>query len=362
MTRRRGQIENDLVFDQRDHIELFLCRKKILRVILDFFLRQFFFVRNELQQASNRDHISDRLETTLATHGQGAVNAKKQLRPIARAKLSINAISQYARRIHKEIEHASQADDGQFALQRACLPRKSLTVNNNPLRHKGRMILFLAFEVKALKLSSSPLCDTSFRRKKRSPMRKQLVLASTSPYRRELLSRLGLAFATANPDVDETALPGESPEATALRLSEAKARAVANAYPQALIIGSDQVACLDGEIFGKPGTHEKAVRQLKSMRGRTVNFFTGLCLLNAETGRASLRGVPTWVTFRDLGDAEIESYLRAEKPYACAGSAKAEGLGIALIARMQGDDPNALIGLPLIALCDLLALENYQVL
>lgn len=189
-----------------------------------------------------------------------------------------------------------------------------------------------------------------------------LILASTSPFRRELLARLGLPFETANPAVDETPLPGEEPEASALRLSLAKAQAVAGAFPDALIIGSDQVACLDGQVFGKPGTHQNAVRQLQTMRGRSVNFFTGLCLLDARSGRAHVRGVATLVTFRDLTDAEIDNYLRKEHAYNCAGSAKSEGLGIALIARIAGDDPNALIGLPLIALCDLLRIENVSVL
>lgn len=183
---------------------------------------------------------------------------------------------------------------------------------------------------------------------------RQLVLASTSPFRRELLGRLGFSFDVANPRTDESPLPNEAPEDTALRLSEAKARAVASLFPDALIIGSDQVAVLDGQAYGKPGTHDNAVRQLRTMRGRTVNFFTGLCLLDARTGQAQVCGVPTLVTFRDLNDAEIESYLRREQPYQCAGAAKSEGLGIAIIARMQGDDPNALIGLPLIALCNLL--------
>ncbi|HRL74778.1 MAG TPA: Maf family nucleotide pyrophosphatase [Candidatus Accumulibacter phosphatis] len=185
-----------------------------------------------------------------------------------------------------------------------------------------------------------------------------LILASTSPFRRELLARLGLPFATANPAVEEAMLPGETPEDGALRLSEAKAHAVAGAHPAALIIGSDQVACLDGRVFGKPLTHDNAVRQLQTMRGRQVSFFTGLCLLNARSGRAHRRGVPTLVTFRDLSDTEIERYLQLEQPYNCAGSARSEGLGIALIARIDGEDPNALIGLPLIALCDLLRLEN----
>jgi septum formation protein len=190
----------------------------------------------------------------------------------------------------------------------------------------------------------------------------KLVLASTSPFRRELLARLGLTFEVANPAVDESPLPNERPEETALRLSEAKARAVAQQYPDALIIGSDQVAHLDDQVFGKPGTHEDALRQLQTLRNRQAIFFTGLCLFNTKTGTAHLRGVPTRVTFRDLSDHEIENYLRREQPYNCAGSAKSEGLGIAVIAKIEGDDPNALIGLPLIALCDLLRLENFNVL
>ena len=194
------------------------------------------------------------------------------------------------------------------------------------------------------------------------PYSPKIVLASTSPFRRELLARLGLPFEIADPAVDEAPRPGETPEATALRLSEEKARAVASKFPDALIIGSDQVACLDGQIFGKPGNHENAVRQLQTMRGRSVNFFTGLCLFNSGTGVAHVRGVPTLVTFRDLSDAEIDRYLRKEQPYNCAGSAKSEGLGIAVIARMEGEDPNELIGLPLIALCDLFNVEKINVL
>ena len=189
-----------------------------------------------------------------------------------------------------------------------------------------------------------------------------IVLASSSPFRRELLERLKISFVAATPEVDERAWPGETPQETALRLSEAKARALAAQHPEALIIGSDQLACLDGKVFGKPGTHENAVRQLQEMRGRTVNFFTGLCLFNARTGKARVRGIPTLVTFRELGDEEIENYLLREQPYNCAGSAKSEGLGIALIARMEGEDPNALIGLPLIALCDLFRLEGVRIL
>ena len=193
-------------------------------------------------------------------------------------------------------------------------------------------------------------------------MSQKLILASTSPYRRELLNRLGLAFDVANPQTDETPLPGETPEPLSLRLSEAKARAVANLYPDALIIGSDQVATVDGKIFGKPGNHQNAVKQLKELSGKTVNFFTGLCLLNAQTGKADVRGIPTLVTFRQLTDSEIENYLRREPAYNCAGSAKSEGLGIALLSSMRGEDPNALVGLPLIALCDMLRRQGMAVI
>ena len=191
------------------------------------------------------------------------------------------------------------------------------------------------------------------------PTRK-IVLASTSPFRRELLARLGFSFEIANPAVDETALSGETPDATALRLSEAKARAAAPAYPDALIIGSDQVAFLGDQIFGKPGTHENAVRQLQIMSGQTINFFTGLCLLNSGTNRTQITGIPTRVSFRNLAADEIERYLRKEEPYNCAGSAKSEGLGIALIAKLDGEDPNALIGLPLIQLCTFLRNEEFS--
>ncbi|KAB2927036.1 MAG: septum formation inhibitor Maf [Dechloromonas sp.] len=189
-----------------------------------------------------------------------------------------------------------------------------------------------------------------------------LVLASTSPYRRELLTRLGLPFAVANPRTDESPLPGETPEALALRLSEAKARAVADEYPEALIIGSDQVATVDGVIYGKPGSHERAVAQLRALSGKTVNFYTGLCLYNARTRHADVRGIPTLVTFRHLSDTEIANYLHREPAYNCAGAAKSEGLGIALLQSMRGDDPNALVGLPLIALCDMLRQQGVAIL
>jgi len=190
----------------------------------------------------------------------------------------------------------------------------------------------------------------------------QLVLASTSKYRRELLGRLGLPFEVASPHVDETALPQEAPQDTARRLAEAKARAVAARFPQAIVIGSDQVAVLGDMPLGKPGDHATALRQLKAMRGKEVVFHTALCVYAAASARAQTRVVPFSVRFRNYSDAQIERYLQREQPYDCAGSARCEGLGIALIAEMRGDDPNALIGLPLIALTEMLAAQGVDVL
>lgn len=189
-----------------------------------------------------------------------------------------------------------------------------------------------------------------------------LVLASTSPFRRELLARLGVPFEVAAPDVDEAPLPGEKPEDTARRLSLLKAQAVAQHYPDALIIGSDQVALLDGEQIGKPGTHDKAVAQLRRMRGKTLEFHTALTLLNTRTGRTQTAAVPVRLVMRDYTDAQIEAYLRKDRPYNCCGSARSEALGIALIARYETEDPNALVGLPLIKLVEMLANEGLDVL
>jgi len=189
-----------------------------------------------------------------------------------------------------------------------------------------------------------------------------LVLASTSKYRAELLSRLRVPFQTAAPQVDESPLPGENTHDIALRLAEAKARAVASRFPDALIIGSDQVADLDGQPIGKPGTRERAVAQLQAVSGKSVVFHTALALFNAATGRLQIRVVPTTVSFRQLGAQSIHRYLDLEPAFDCAGSAKSEGLGIALIAALEGSDPNALVGLPLIALTDMLLAENYPVL
>jgi len=189
-----------------------------------------------------------------------------------------------------------------------------------------------------------------------------LVLASTSPFRRELLLRLGLPFATLAPRVDESRRPGESPEALVERLAETKAKAVAADLPQALVIGSDQVACVGGEILGKPGDREGAIAQLTRASGQVVVFHTGLCLLNTATGRARVAREPFRVHFRPLTPAQIAGYVDREEPFHCAGSFKSEGLGIALFERLEGDDPSALVGLPLIRLVALLAAEGVDVL
>ncbi len=189
-----------------------------------------------------------------------------------------------------------------------------------------------------------------------------LILASTSPYRKQLLERLGILFATASPDVDESRLPGEPPETMVRRLSEVKARAVATQHPNALIIGSDQMAVCGEDVLGKPGSHEKATAQLAHLSGKRVTFFTGLCLYNSVSGHAQLDVVPFHVMFRTLDSTMIENYLKREQPYNCAGSFKSEGLGTALFERLEGDDPTALIGLPLIRLTRMLENEGTRVI
>lgn len=181
-----------------------------------------------------------------------------------------------------------------------------------------------------------------------------LVLASSSPYRADLLERLGLPFETCAPDIDETPLPQEQPEELVARLAETKARVMGAKFSNALVIGSDQVAVLEQQILGKPKTHERALQQLRAASDRTVFFYTGLCLVNTVTGETKTVVEPFQVRFRQLTEQQIACYLQREQPYQCAGSFRSEGLGIALIQYFQGDDPNALVGLPLIRLTELL--------
>ncbi|TQV73482.1 septum formation inhibitor Maf [Exilibacterium tricleocarpae] len=185
-----------------------------------------------------------------------------------------------------------------------------------------------------------------------------LILASSSPYRQQLLRQLGLPFTSESPAIDESPLPGEPPAVLVSRLARAKAEAVAGRYTQALVIGSDQVAELGGEVLTKPLDHRTAVSQLRACRGRRVTFHTGLCLLNSGSGGEQITCVPFEVEFRQLTDLQIEHYLRREQPYDCAGSFKVEGLGISLFTRLMGEDYSSLVGLPLIALCDMLMAEG----
>lgn len=190
----------------------------------------------------------------------------------------------------------------------------------------------------------------------------ELILASSSPYRRKLLERLGVSFVQHDPSVDETPISGESAEALVERLAIAKARAAATLYPQSLIIASDQVCVLGDSILGKPGTHSRAVQQLEGASGREVLFLTGLCVLNASASTVQSAVVPYRVHFRALSHEQIETYLRRERPYDCTGSFRSEGLGVALVERQEGEDPNALVGLPLIRLVDMLTAEGLDVL
>ncbi len=190
----------------------------------------------------------------------------------------------------------------------------------------------------------------------------QLILASTSPFRKAVLEKLELPFETRAPTVDETPQPGEPPARLVERLAIAKARAIAEQLDAGLVIGSDQVAVIDDQILGKPGTHSRAVAQLQQASGKRVTFLTGLALINAATGQVQSEVVPFSVVFRQLTDSQIENYLHKEQPYNCAGSFKSEGLGIALFEKLEGDDPNTLIGLPLIRLTRMLEQENVDVL
>ena len=193
-------------------------------------------------------------------------------------------------------------------------------------------------------------------------MSKTLVLASTSPFRKEILSRLHIAFETFAPLVDESPLENESPSQLVTRLSILKANAAKSEYPQALIIGSDQVAVIDNTILGKPGNHEQAVKQLNQVSGKQVDFLTGLSVINTETDQIQTDMVNFSVKFRQLTSTQIENYLKVDKPYNCAGSFKSEGLGIALLDRMIGSDPTSIIGLPLIRLVRMLEAEDFSII
>ena len=193
-------------------------------------------------------------------------------------------------------------------------------------------------------------------------MSHRLILASTSPFRRAILEKLGIPFDVASPQTDETPKPSETPQQLVERLAIAKAKAIADQSTDGLVIGSDQVAVIDGDIVGKPGDHATAVKQLKAASGKRIIFYTGLALINAVSGNVQSEVVPFHVEFRQLSDSQIENYLQKEQPYNCAGSFKSEALGICLFEKLEGEDPNTLMGLPLIRLVRMLEKEGLNII
>jgi septum formation protein len=311
------------------------------RIRIHFGLR-----RRKLKHDLYMQRILEGAEAALAGQLQRAVD----LQPERRVPLLLRHTQQYILERPflraQRIAQARKIGNRPCPLQLRAGPREFKAVDDRLMRHTAADGIIL-----------KNLCQN-----KAMPSPRPVVLASTSRYRRTLLERLGFPFECADPKTDEAGLPGEAPGATALRLAEAKARAAARRFPQALIIGSDQVASCDGVRLEKPGTHENAVRQLTAMSGKVATFDTAVAVLDAKANSVRTRLVPCRVTFRTLSSATIETYLRKEKPYDCAGSAKAEGLGITLIARIDTEDPTSLVGLPLIALTELLAAAGMPVL
>jgi len=352
MARHERQRQHQLVFDDRLRVERRRCDQHF-RFTLRVEPCGFRFVMREQELGALNDRPFDRPQATLAFESYRSVQLDRQRRapqrigaafdsPLDRRMLIDDTIrqSRKCRGIHRSAER--------FAL--ACEPIGVESRERFQGQAPKRRII--AYRTTAVKEMSGKT-----RRNARS-----LVLASGSSYRKALLERLELEFEVVPADIDETPTTGESPGATALRLAEAKARTVAEKRPGSLVIGSDQVANLDGKHVGKPGGHAAAVMQLKALSGRTVTFHTGVALCDAESLRCRSVLVDVISTFRTLSDAEIESYLDRERPYDCAGAVKSERLGIALFERISSGDPTALIGLPLIALIGLLRDEGVDVL
>jgi MAF protein len=284
------------------------------------------------------------LQTALAAQRETTGNIDSQSRPAIRVQIPGKTVSDVATPLRQQLAKPHQPCYRDLALERASTFREFTNVDNRVFAHKRANVLFwLDFVKEDVALSMA-----------------RLVLASTSPYRRELLARLGVPFETAAPGVDETPRVGEPPAATANRLAREKAAALAQRFPDAFIVGADQVAEIDGEALGKPLSHAVAVRQLRRCSGRTVDFHTGVCVLDAASGTMEVEVTRNRVRFRPLDEGEIERYLQCEQPYDCAGSAKVEGYGIVLIEALEGEDPNALIGLPLIRLAAMLRRAGFR--
>ena len=346
MPQRERDREQQFVFDQIVHRHFPAGDDPFRPIGLKRFRIHLGLRRRKLKQHLDMQRVLEGAETTLASELQRAVDLQPEARMPLRLRHAAQFIVERSFIRAQRIAQAREICNRPRPLQLRAGPRELKAVDDRLVRHTGANGIIL-----------KNLCQN-----KVMPSPRRVILASTSRYRRALLERLGMPFECADPQANESALPGEAPAAMALRLAEAKARAVALRAPDALVIGSDQVASCEGVRLDKPGTHENAVRQLTAMSGRSADFATGVVVLDTRSGKQGARVVPCRVTFRSLGRGEIEAYLRRERPYDCAGSAKAEGLGIALIARIETGDPTSLIGLPLIALSELLAEAGFAVL
>ena len=298
------------------------------------------------------------LEAALADQSDRNLQAAADAGPPHRVSTEIQV---HANRIRRTLHHLRKAIEpaGREGAAQASFPRGEQVRIAESGQHKRLMLLrskTWCQSEDATRYRAEPIHCGPHRKLEIGRM--DIVLASSSPYRRELLSRLGLRFDTVSPGIDERPMDDESPRAMVARLACLKARAVAPLRPRALIVGSDQVAVLDNRIMGKPGSHEANVRQLRLAGGRQVRFLTGVALLNAGSGEMQCEVVEYGVHFRPLDETQVEAYVRAEKPYDCAGGFRAEGLGVALFQGMEGEDPSALIGLPLIALVSMLRREG----
>jgi septum formation protein len=338
MPGRIWQREDQFVLDQLAHCHLLprqypVRRLRIDRIGIDLGLR-----RGEDQQIFLAHLEWYCLKAALTAQLQRTLHAYAQARAAALVAQAPDFVRDFPGVGSKQVAQPGKAADRHGPLLRSASRREFEAVDYRLVRHKARMISFLE----------------KSRQNKVMAQSRRLILASTSRYRRELLERLGLTFETASPRFDETPLSGEGAVATALRLSVGKAQSLAGSFPDALIIGADQVASSDGLRLGKPGDHDNALRQLRLLSGKSAQFDTAVSLLDAREGQLQSRVVGCRVLFRALEDHRIEAYLRREQPYDCAGSAKAEGLGIALIERIDTEDPTSLVGLPLIALTAML--------
>ena len=350
MPRRIRQRQDQFVLDQLAHCDPLVGEQPVRRFGIDRIGIDLGLAPGEDQQVLLVYFILHRFHASLAAQLQAAAHAHSQARPAARIAQPFELVSDFTGIGSKQVAQSEEAAQRQNPLLLRAGRREFKAVDYWQLRRRVRH-----------KTADDIILEKP-RQNKVMPQPRRLVLASTSRYRRELLERLGLAFETAAPQCDETALPEESTAATALRLAAAKARSVAESFPDTLVIGSDQVASCAGQRLDKPGSHENALRQLRSLSGKTAQFDTAVALLDSRDGKLQSRVVPCTVGFRVLDEKVIESYLRREQPYDCAASAKAEGLGIALIERIETEDPTSLIGLPLIALTAMLGRAGLPVL